>query len=121
MQAPNLDHGLLSICQLQSTSASLCGAEAVSPCEHQYIERYFLGYSQAAVIGSLFTAELPVTTETVRDVLSCADMLHVRRYLCCGPRPTAPYGHHAWLCAAWCWLDGPNAMIERRPVRACMS
>ena len=36
------------------------------------------GATLAAVIGSLFTAELPVTTETVRDVLSCADMLHVR-------------------------------------------
>ena len=45
------------------------------------------GATLAAVVGSLFTAELPVTTDTVRDVLSCADMLHVRcrRRSCCPP------------------------------------
>ena len=35
-----------------------------------------------------------MTTDTVRDVLSCADMLHVRCYLPfawrCGPKSTAP-------------------------------
>jgi hypothetical protein len=36
------------------------------------------GATLLAVIGSLFTAELPVSNDTVRDVLFCADMLHVR-------------------------------------------